>query len=118
MKKKPEIFLRHILECIAVIENHTRKTSQGKFSRDVKTQDAVIRRIEIIGEAVKNLPAEFTKRHTEIEWREMAGMRDKLIHEYFGIHLDVVWTTIMRDIPRLKRLITALLKRISKVIPP
>lgn len=90
MRKDPKIFLNHIIESIETIESHTNKISKEKFSRNLTVQDAVIRRIEIIGEAVKNFPPEFKRKHPEIEWREIVGMRNKLIHEYFGINLNVV----------------------------
>lgn len=111
MKKDPKIFLKHIQESIEEIESHLREISEDDFGEDVKTQDAVIRRIEIIGEAVKNLPVEFKKKHPEIEWREIAGMRDKLIREYFGVNLDMVWETANRDLPELKKQISELLER-------
>jgi len=111
MKKDPKIFLRHIIESIEAIESHTNKITKEKFSENLTVQDAVIRRIEIIGEAVKNLPAEFKKNHPEIEWREIAGMRDKLIHEYFGISVNIVWTTVKKDIPKLKKQIRELLEK-------
>lgn len=110
MKKDIKIFLSHIIESIEAISAHTKKISKDRFSRDITIQDAVIRRIEIIGEAVKNLPADYKRRHFEIEWREIAGMRDKLIHEYFGVNMDVVWHTIKKDIPKLKKEILELLK--------
>src|SRR3989344_582918 len=103
MKKDPKIFLHHILESMEEIENHIKDISEEEFSRDVKTQDAVARRIEIVGEATKNLPTSFKKRHPEVEWREIAGMRDKLIHHYFGIKMDVVWETSKKDLPKLKK---------------
>lgn len=111
MKKNPEIFLKHILESIEEIEKHLKKMSEKEFEDDIKTQDAVIRRIEIIGEAAKNLPLEFKKKHLDIEWREIAGMRDKLIHEYFGVNIDMVWEVIYNDIPKLKKQITELLEK-------
>jgi uncharacterized protein with HEPN domain len=65
-------------------------------------QDGTIRQIEVIGEAVKKLSSELKERHPEIPWKDVAGMRDKLIHDYFGVDLDAVWDTVEKDIPRLK----------------
>lgn len=111
MKKNPKIFLTHILESIAEIENFIRNISEKEFENDTKTQDAVIRRIEIIGEATKNLPSAFKNKNPQIEWREMAGMRDKLIHEYFGVDLDLVWEVVKNDIPKLKKQILELVEK-------
>lgn len=111
MKKKPEIFLRHILESISAIETHIKRISKEKFFKNITAQDAVIRRIEIIGEAVKNLPSDYKRKCTEIEWNEIIGMRNKLIHEYFGIDLNTVWWTVKKDIPKLKKQISELLKK-------
>jgi len=110
MKKDPKIFLEHILESIEIIENHTKAVSKEKLFRNIIIQDAVIRRIEIIGEAVKNLPPDYKRKHPEIEWREIIGMRNKLIHEYFGVNLNVVWRTINKDIPQLKKQVSKLLE--------
>ena len=73
-----------------------------EFSADIKTIYAVTRAIEIIGEAVKNIPSDVRQKYPEIPWRSMAGMRDKLIHAYFGANLERIWETIQRDIPALK----------------
>ena len=114
MKKDPRIFLDHILESIEDIESYIKGISKDKFLRDCKTQDAVMRRLGIIGEAVKNLIGSFKKKHGEIKWKEIAGMRDILIHEYFGIHLKLVWSTITKDIPKLKKDIEKLLENLDE----
>ena len=74
-------------------------------------QDAVSRRIEIIGEAVKNLPVEFTNTHKSIEWNLIAGMRDKLIHHYFGIDIEKIWGVIIKDLPELKKKLISIIEK-------
>ncbi len=103
MKKKPKIFIGHILDSIEDIEKYTHHTSKEKFIQMKMMQDAIIRRIEIIGEAVKNIPLTFRKDYPHIPWQDMAGMRDILIHEYFGININIVWKTVQKDIPKLKK---------------
>lgn len=112
MKKNPKIFLEHIEESIEEIENYTKNFSAKKFRGDIKTQDAVIRRIEIIGEAVKNLPSDFKRKNPQVEWQEIAGMRNKLIHEYFGVDIDLVWEVVKKDIPKLKKQIHGIIREI------
>ena len=102
MRKDPQVFLTHILESIGWIEKETKDLSKDKFVQDVPTHDAVIRRLEIIGEAVKNLPTDFKKKYPDIAWKKIAGLRDKLIHGYFGIDLELVWEIVNKDIPPLK----------------
>ena len=81
------------------------------FTSDRKTQDAVLRNIEIIGEAVKNISDKIKKKYPEVEWHEIARTRDKLIHSYFGVDLDVVWDIITLDIPRLQHQIEEIIKK-------
>lgn len=89
MKKDPIIFLNHILESINKIEEFTKGLLKSDFINSVKTQDAVIRRLEIIGEAAKNLPKQFLEKHKNIPWNEIIRTRDKLIHGYFGVDLNI-----------------------------
>jgi uncharacterized protein with HEPN domain len=103
MTRDPGVYLEDIRGCIDQIEEYTEHISFSEFDDDLKTQDAVIRRIEIIGEAVKNLPNEFRTLHSDIPWKQFAGMRDVLIHDYAGIILDRVWITVREDIPILKK---------------
>jgi uncharacterized protein with HEPN domain len=110
MKKHPEIFLEHILESIEKIEEFMRGFTKEKFLESVKTQDAVIRRLEIIGEATKNLPQEFKDKHKDIPWNEIARTRDKLIHGYFGVDLDLTFDIIKKDLPELKEKIKEILE--------
>ena len=112
MKKDPKIFLEHIFESIVEIENHIKGVSENDFMDDIKTQDAVMRRIEIIGEAVKNLPKSIKDKNPKIKWKNIAGTRDILIHEYFGVDKDLVWDIVKKDIPKLKKQISKILVRI------
>jgi uncharacterized protein with HEPN domain len=103
MKKEPEVFIEHILESIELIENYTANKTISDFIQSVQLQDSIIRRIEIIGEAVKNLPAEVKSNYPDVPWKNIAGMRDVLIHKYFGIDLELTWQVVQKDIPDLKR---------------
>ena len=110
MKKEPNVFLQHILENISRIESFSEGLTKEKLEKDDRTQYAIIRAIEIIGEAIKNLPQELTEKHPEIPWKDIAGTRDKIIHQYFDIDLDTVWDTLQKDIPDLKNKIQKLIK--------
>jgi len=102
--------MEHILESIKNIESFMEKVSKESFFKDKEKQSAIIRQIEIIGEAVKNLPLEFKEKYPKIPWKDIAGMRDKLLHHYFGVDLEKVWVTLEGDIPKLKEEIISILK--------
>ncbi len=102
MKKDNTVYLRHILDAIHRIETYIEGITYENFIDNNLVQSAVIREIEIIGEATKNLAGEFSDKYPNIPWRKMVGMRDKLIHDYLGVDLDAVWDTIEKDIPALK----------------
>ncbi len=108
MKRTHEDYLKDILDAIASIEEFTYGMDFEDFSKDRKTQFAVIRALEIIGEAAKAIPEDFKKEHPEVPWKEMAKMRDKLIHAYFGVDLRVVWKTLKEDVPFLKEVLSGL----------
>lgn len=110
MKKDPKIFLQHILESIERIEEFTKNISKEDFLKSTETQDAVIRRLEIIGEATKNLPEKFIQKYPEIPWGELARLRDKLIHGYFGVDLNLTFEIVNKDLPKLKKQISKIVK--------
>ena len=95
-------YLRHILDAIGRIEEYTQGITEEEFYQQYLIQDGVIRQLEIIGEATKQLSKELRDSHALIPWKDIAGMRDKLIHHYFGVDIDEVWLTAKDDIHILK----------------
>ena len=108
-RKNPKIFLEDILESIERIEKYAQGKTEDEFLDNYEKQDAIMKRLEVIGEAVKNIPKEVKNKHPQIQWKEIAGMRDKLIHEYFGVIMERVWDTAKNDVPKLKKQILELL---------
>jgi uncharacterized protein with HEPN domain len=115
MIKEPLIFLKHIIECIEKIEKFTNSVNKGEFMQNEEKQSAVLKQIETIGEAVRNIPIPFTKKYSFIEWSKIIGMRNKLSHGYFDIDLDIVWNTITDEIPKLKKGIQEIIKKEEKL---
>lgn len=112
-KKPTKTFLLHILESIARIEHDMENIRSVENLRSEETiQDAIVRRLEIIGEAVKNIPADFKGGYPEIDWRRIAGMRDVIVHEYFGVDLRLIYKISTENIPDLKEKIQNILRKI------
>ncbi|MEM1557478.1 MAG: DUF86 domain-containing protein [Thermoproteota archaeon] len=103
MKKDPRIFIEHVLESINAIEKYIEGLSKEEFLASMEKQDAVIRRLEVIGEAVKHIPNEIREKYPDIPWKRIAGMRDVLIHEYFGVDLELTWKVAKDEITDLKK---------------
>ena len=109
MVKQPKVFLQHIIDSIILIEKYLEGKDKEAFLSSQQLQDAIFRRLEIIGEAVKNLPKDIIKKHPDLPWKQIAGMRDILIHQYFGVDLDLTWEVIIVELPILKSKLEALL---------
>jgi uncharacterized protein with HEPN domain len=103
MVKDDLAYVEHILDCIRKIKEFSEGISFREFSSNELVQDAIIRNIEIIGEASKKISSDTKQIYFEIPWKEISGMRDKLIHDYLGVDVEVVWRTIKEDIPILER---------------
>jgi len=104
--------LSDIRESIELIESYTSEISEKEFEQNPEKQDAIIRRLEITGEAIKHVPTKWISEFPNIPWREIAGMRYILIHEYFGVSLGLVWSTAVSDMPKLKETIQQIKKKI------
>ncbi len=111
MTKDDAIFIRHMLDAIEDIESYV-ETKEG-FVHQKIVQDAVIRKIMVIGEASKNISTSLRDKHPDIPWKDIVGMRDWLVHGYFGVDLDTVWKTIRDDIPSLKKQLGAILMELQ-----
>lgn len=102
MLRDPRVFLDDIVEACDAVTSYSGSLTFEQFSADRKTVDAVVRNLEVIGEAVKGLPREIKDRMPEIEWQRIAGLRDILIHHYFGLDLSLIWDVVQTKVPVLR----------------
>jgi uncharacterized protein with HEPN domain len=112
-RRQIEDYLQDILETIAAAQQFTMGMSFEDFEADQKTVFAVTRAIEIVGEATKNIPPNLRESYPQIPWKSITGMRDKVIHHYFGINIQVLWDTVQQDFPTLEPVIAQILKELS-----
>ena len=114
MKRNLNLFIEDIIESINAIEEFSKNTNKEELFSNRLKQSAIIRELEIIGEAVKNIPKFFREKYPKIQWNKIAGMRDVIIHGYFRVDLDAVWNVIKEDIPILKKQISKIKKDLQK----
>jgi len=101
-KRDPDLLIEDMLASIRKIERYTSGMDQELFQQDEKTVDAVVRNLEILGEATRQLPDDFTARHEDVPWRQIAGLRNRIVHDYFGLDLELIWEVIRRDLPQFQ----------------
>ena len=114
MSRSAETLLRDILQASDLLAQYTSGLTLEEFTENTEKQDAVARRLEIIGEAVKGLPRDLRDRYPEVPWRDIAGARDVLVHEYFRIDLDLAWEMVKEDIPDLAKKIRRILEDLGQ----
>ena len=113
-KRNWRLFINDILECIEKIEKYISNISYDDFVKDNKTKDAVVRNLEIIGEAANQIPLNIRKRYKDIPWVQIIGLRHRLIHGYFVVDYDIVWNIIKKELPDLKIKIKEILKDLEE----
>ena len=107
------VYLGDILESAELIESYTATISEGEFYNSAEKQDAILHRLQIIGEAAKHVPSTYREKWNHVPWKDIAGIRDIIVHEYFGITLSMIWKTAVEDIPLLKQQILTILETFS-----
>lgn len=102
-KRKISLYIDDINDSIKNIEEFTKGVSFEKFSKSRLLIDATVRNLEVIGEAARNIPKEIRVKYPQIEWRDIVGMRNRIIHEYFGVDLEIIWKAVKEELPELKK---------------
>lgn len=115
MSISPREYLRHILDETHYLIQHTRPLDKDRFKQDETLKRAFVRSIEIIGEATKHISEDFRQRYPQVEWRMIAGMRDRLVHDYLGVDYDIVWDVVTNKIPELQQAIEQILNDTGSV---
>ena len=110
MSRDPRVYLEDILESIRRIKAYVTGLDEDRLAADELRLDAVVRNLEVIGEAVKQLPEEMTRQQSHVEWRKIAGLRDILIHHYFGIDVGIIWDVVQNKLPDFERQIRTILE--------
>jgi len=100
-KRAPELLLEDMIAAIRKVERYTTGMDQELFRQDEKTIDAVVRNLEVLGEAARQMPDEFVANHPDIPWRQVAGLRNRIVHDYFGLDLEIIWQVVQHDLPQL-----------------
>lgn len=116
MAKSDIIYIYHIRDSIVKVIDYTNSVEETGFKSNPMMQDAVIRQIEVIGEASSKLSKIFRDKYNQIPWKNIVGMRNKLIHDYFGVDISAVWETVKNDIPLLKKEIDSLITNLDQQI--
>ena len=108
-KRTAEVLLQDMQVALERIVHYTKNIGFEEFEKDTMRSDAVVRNLEIVGEAVKRLPEDFKESHREIPWHRIAGMRNRIVHDYFGIDNEIIWQVVQTDVPKL-------LKQVGRII--
>ena len=114
MSKSPVEYLKHISDEIDYLAETTESLSEPDFAKNLTLQKAFVRSLEIIGEAVKNLPEDFKVKYSQANWKSYAGLRDRLIHHYFGVDYGIVWDVVKNEAPALKEKISKIIEVLRK----
>lgn len=113
MKRDYSVFLEDIVRAMRRAEDFVSAMDFAAFDDDIKTQSAVVWQVTVVGEAVKNIPRSLRQKHTEIPWSDMAKMRDKIIHQYFGVRTEIVWNVVKERFPQLRHEMEKILTKLQ-----